>query len=502
MEGEQNKNIEQNIEEQVKGSIEPAKPIEEPIEKTKIPASVWSTKRKFLYLGGIIVFVLLLSVYPLYKTFKTTPTCFDNKQNQGEVEVDRGGPCPILANSQVLPINILWGSFFKIEDNLYDIAALIENRNTSAGVENLDYTLRLYDEKDELIEERSGTSFLNPSEQALLFEPNIGVIDAIPTRVEVDLGIPIWVSAKRFKSNLVIKNKTLTATSTSPRLTVTVGNNENSAVQNIEARALIYDTQRNIIAISSTYIEALERNEERKIFFTWPNPIKGISYERVCSVPVDVALVFDRSGSMNDDGSNPPQPITSAKKAAKVFIDNMQEEDNIALVSFATDASIDQQLTANRDEVVNAIDNIAIGTPDREQHTNLGDAILKATVELLSDRTRAVAKKAMVILTDGIASRPLNPDNANDEKYPETYAEGSIISARDANMLVYVIGLGANVNKKFLEKNIATTPTYYFGAATASELNGIYKQIAQDVCLDEAFITEILLRTNNFTSVR
>jgi len=259
-------------ENKVEQQVKPAGNVEQieasPTGKTEIPASVWSTKRKFFYLIGLVIFIAVLSAYPLYKTFKITPTCFDNKQNQEEVDIDRGGPCPILADSQVSQINIIWGSFFKIEDNLYDLAALIENRNTSAGVENLDYTLRLYDEKDELIEERSGTSFLNPSEQALLFEPNIGVIGQIPTRVEVDLGSPVWISAERFKSNLAIKNKILTATSTNPRLTVTIENNEDGAVQDIEARAVIYDTRRNIIAVSSTYIEGLERNEKRNIFFT------------------------------------------------------------------------------------------------------------------------------------------------------------------------------------------------------------------------------------------
>jgi len=471
------------------------------IGQAQIPTSVWSMRRKFFYLATFVVIIILLSIYPLYKIFYTVPACFDNKQNQEELGVDCGGPCSILCEQQVSPVNIIWGTFFQVQKNLFDIAALIENQNTNAGIEHLDYTLRVYDERDELIEERNGTSFLNPNEQALLFEPNIGVLGQTPTRVEVDLGRPTWVSAERFKTDLAIKNKVLSDIETSPRLTVTIENNEDRPVQDIEARALIYDSRRNIVAISSTHIESLERNEARDIFFTWPTPISGAPYERACTAPVDAVLIFDRSGSMNDDSPEPPQPITAAKAAAQVFVNNMGDEDYMSLVSFATGANVDQTLTSDHSEVESAIENITIGVPDNTQHTNIGDAILKAIEELRSERTREIAKKAIVVLTDGIASRPLPPEGFSNESglsYAEVFAGESAEGAHESKMLVYAIGLGANVNEEFLSGSIATTPEHYYGAATAGDLERIYGEIAESVCLDEVFITEILVRTNNF----
>ena len=35
--------------------------------------------------------------------------------------------------------------------------------------------------------------------------------------------------------------------------------------------------------------------------------------------PLDVMLVLDHSGSMDDIGGDPPQPITDVKNAAKAF---------------------------------------------------------------------------------------------------------------------------------------------------------------------------------------
>jgi hypothetical protein len=475
---------------------------EHEVTHEEAPASLWSMRRKFLYFLLFVGVIILLSIYPIYKTFfSAAPTCFDGKQNQGEVGVDCGGPCTLVCSQQVTPVNIIWGNFFKVQDGIYDIAALIENQNTGAGVKHLAYTLRLFDGSNQLIAERSGVSFLNPNERTLLFEPNVEVLNQVPARVEVDLGTPEWTVAKDTKPSLVVKNKVLSNTDTEPRLTVTLENDDNTPLQNIEARALVYDAQRNIIAVSSTFVDGLIPGESRTVFFTWPNPISGIGYQHACTAPVDAMLVFDRSGSMNDDNTDPPEPITTAKNAAQAFVDNMQARDDIGLVSFATNASLDQALTSDRTRLKSAINAITIGTPDNEQQTNIGDGARAAINELVSGHTRADAKKALVLLTDGIASRPLNPNDPKDEQYPETYAEQQIAQAKADNILVYVIGLGAKVNQSFLQ-SIATTPAYYYGAATASDLAQIYREIAASVCTDEAFITEILVRTDGFTSVQ
>ena len=75
--------------------------------------------------------------------------------------------------------------------------------------------------------------------------------------------------------------------------------------------------------------------------------------------PVDVVLVFDRSGSMNDDGwdetINDWQPIGDAKIAAKNFVDLLGGNDRAGLVSFATKASLDEPLTFDHQDVKDAI---------------------------------------------------------------------------------------------------------------------------------------------------
>lgn len=73
--------------------------------------------------------------------------------------------------------------------------------------------------------------------------------------------------------------------------------------------------------------------------------------------PLDVMLVLDRSGSMDDAGGSPPEPITSAKNAAKLLVDTLDPaQDQVGLVSYATTASLDRTLTSNLAAVKTAID--------------------------------------------------------------------------------------------------------------------------------------------------
>ena len=103
-------------------------------------------------------------------------------------------------------------------------------------------------------------------------------------------------------------------------------------------------------------------------------------------------------------------------------------------------------------------------------------------------------QKAIVLLTDGVASRPLNPENEIDKKYPETYAGEKAQVAQSNDISLYVIGLGDTVNEEFLVEEVATAPDYYYKAATPVELKGIYDEIAKAVCREETFITDIVVR--------
>src|SRR3989344_1803184 len=105
----------------------------------------WSRRRKRIILS-IVVFVLIVVIgVPVFFLFYRTPTCFDDKQNGNEVGIDCGGSCQLLCRAESLPL-VLKGDprILKVQDNTFEVVALIENSNTSGEISQAGYVVKLY----------------------------------------------------------------------------------------------------------------------------------------------------------------------------------------------------------------------------------------------------------------------------------------------------------------------------------------------------------------------
>lgn len=470
----------------------------------------WASRQKLRYTLGIILVLLLLVGYPVYviihAVFYQPPTCFDGKQNQDEENVDCGGICERICVGMAQPLSVVWVRTLPGADGYYDVAAKIDNLNAGARLESFGYVIKIYDASDVLIYKKEGEDYADAGERFLVFEPNIYLGDDKPYRTEIEItGSADWLSSDRKTISLKIVDKELLHTENGSRLNALVQHQGIvGSYSDIDIYAVISDITGKPVGISQTYIKSLIAGDDKNIFFTWPVSLKeqtaGLCENRASLptellIPSDVMLVFDRSGSMNNDSNDPPQPITNAKEAAKEFANRMLGVDRVGLVSFATEASfpIDQGLTYEQQEIKEAIDDIIIGTPDHEQHTNLGDGIKKALKEL-EKNSRDKAKKAVIVLTDGVASRPLDPTDAS---YAEKYATLQAAQAVKQDTLLYVIGLGEDINSQLLTFDVASSPEKFYQAASSEELSRVYTDIAQAVCEEDVFLYEIYIRISD-----
>ncbi len=462
----------------------------------------WASKRQLAYLFLVVGTIIVVSAYPIYRTFiYHEPSCFDSERNQDEEGVDCGGSCHAVCSVSVTPLLVDWSRFFKVSDGTYDLAAYVENRNFSAGIERIGYKFELYDNGSTLLATQKGSIFVNPGEQFVVYEPNVKVGDAVPTRVffEFDKD-PQWVKGVTAQQPLSVKSRSLTDPYGSPHLEATIVNDSIDTLSNVNIFAIVYNSSKNAIAASETTLDTIGKEEEKNIFFSWPAPLLSRPASGSCTAPTDTMLVFDRSGSMENDGKNPSQPLTNAKNAAGTFVDKIGPADKIGLISFATTASepIDLPLSSDSSLAKKAIGNISISKDSEASgYTNLGDAIEKATLELSSLRHESIAKRAMIILTDGDSNRPKNPHNPKDITYPEVYATEKATEAKKAGISIYTIGLGNEVSEDYLKNKIASTPDYYYKAVTSDNLGAIYKRIAQDVCKEETFTTDVITHLNS-----
>ena len=211
-----------------------------------------------------------------------------------------------------------------------------------------------------------------------------------------------------------------------------------------------------------------------------------------CPTHVDVALVTDRSTSMQQEMMGVSR-LESAKDAAKIFLNLTSEQtDQVSVVSFATDATTDQSLTFNHTLAIEAIEAISVLNPP-PQRTNIGEGIRKAREDLLA-HAHNISDKAIILLTDGAPNEwgdpatpcisvPTSPTDCTD------YALEQAQIAKDNDIDVYVIGLdvtqpfrvGILVNISSENDPDANNGTYYYPAATLSELEAIYIQIASEI---------------------
>jgi Mg-chelatase subunit ChlD len=142
------------------------------------------------------------------------------------------------------------------------------------------------------------------------------------------------------------------------------------------------------------------------------------------SPPRDVMLVIDCSGSMDDDGGRPPQPISAVKDAAHILCDSARTEDHIGLTVYGwrDPALFDREtghleilMTADREAVKGLISTLTAG--HYANYTNIAGGI-RVGGESLRDASRSNVERVLIVLTDGLANRVEPPYGVPDRDLP------------------------------------------------------------------------------------
>lgn len=444
----------------------------------------WAFWRRTQYAGGFFVFLMLISTGIYFGFFYKDASCIDGSQNGAERGIDCGGSCTRICAIDVTMPTPLWARAFKVTDGQYNAVAYIENKNMSAGSPEVSYTFKLYD-KDGLIAERSGVTIIPPDSVYPIFEGRIDTQGRIPTDTFIELGdTELWYPATGSREQFTVEGRELVGADSSPRLSARIRNNELTEAKNVEIVATIFDTNGNALTASRTIVPRFDSRATEDVVFTWPEPIAKTI--RSCELPTDVVLAIDLSGSMNNDGGTPPQPVTSVLRAAEAFIDRLNQNDKIGVVTYATNAVTTAELSSDSKAVRAKIGTLAIDPKEEKGNTNTGDAIIKAMSELSSNRHSRDARKVVVLLTDGLATAPA--------KEPEKYAIDAALQLKETGTEIFTIGLGASANDVFL-KSLASDESHYFKAGSADTVDKIYRSVTDAICEDGAAVIEIVPKT-------
>ena len=232
-------------------------------------------------------------------------------------------------------------------------------------------------------------------------------------------------------------------------------------------------------------ITNLDPNENQTIYDT--ASVQGgytFSYPliRKQDMLLDIMMVIDRSGSMDDPiPGDPENKIYYAKEAACNFIDRLNiTTDRVGLVSFSTTSNVEVGLTYDYDFIKLKINNLS-----PSGWTNIGGGIQDSNTQFnTTGRLGDNATWVMILLSDGKANRPV------DEEYAREFAQNQSQIAQELGVWVYTVGLGAqdDIDEELL---IEIQNEGYFYAPSARDLEDIYQAIAEDLIYD--FKWDILL---------
>ena len=224
--------------------------------------------------------------FGFYRAFAPQPTCFDNRQNQKEEEVDCGGPCiPCLFKHQK-PLEVFWARFVEVRENTYDVAAEIRNPNAKLAATSFEYILKMFDTAGVLVDSRRGTAFIYPAETMHIVEVGLTsgrVIRNVTLRIERER----WAISESIAPNVVVGNREYGLESEDGGeksvLKAIVVNNSVLDVPGIRVAVLAFDDRANLLGVHGTVIDTLRAGESRPVKFIWPSmfprPVSSIVIE-------------------------------------------------------------------------------------------------------------------------------------------------------------------------------------------------------------------------------
>jgi len=210
-------------------------------------------------------------------------------------------------------------------------------------------------------------------------------------------------------------------------------------------------------------------------------------FARKVDLPLSLTILIDTSASQE-------RTLPEEKDAAMSFLESVVRpaKDEVAIISFTGEATLEQGMTNNISRLRRAVDNVkftppsgyvgggvVVGTPPisggnqtTAGSTAIWDAIWVTSEEVLGPAPEGT-RRAMILLTDGVNTSGLKQ------------MKEAIEAALRSEAVIYSIGIGDNyydgVNKGALKKISESTGGHAFFPRDEGELRDAFKQIQEEM---------------------
>lgn len=215
-------------------------------------------------------------------------------------------------------------------------------------------------------------------------------------------------------------------------------------------------------------------------------PQEIFTFNKQVDLPLSVAILIDTSGSQI-------RTLPDEKAAATAFINDVvrQNKDEVAVLSFTGDTTLEQGLTGNLSRLMRAVSSVeyippsgtaggvVVGTPPisggnqmTAGSTAIWDAIYVTSDEVLREAPEGT-RRAIILLTDGIST-------SGKTKFDE-----AVEAALKVDATIYAIGIGDDyrygINEGVLRKLTERTGGRAFFPRSDADLRKAFTQIQVDL---------------------
>lgn len=235
----------------------------------------WKIIKQITYALLLILCIGGASFYAYTRFSTKVSTCTDGIHNGYEKGIDCGGLCARICKAEVLPIEVKWSTFFTIEKNVYDIAAMVTNKNTNATtISSLTVIYRVYDkEGNEIFTKEKQEIALTNADTPLVLS-NV-YLEKEPSLVTVSFVEAPYVKInEKYNAPRIQVLRTSFENGDIPRAIASIKNITQETFFDMPIRIVLYDENNIPLAIGSSYIKLLNKGGIQNVIVTWKKPFE------------------------------------------------------------------------------------------------------------------------------------------------------------------------------------------------------------------------------------
>lgn len=231
----------------------------------------WRLKRQLAILS-IVVLITGGVIFLFFYQFAPEATCFDNKINQEETDIDCGGPCMPCALKNPKEISVFWSKFVKFSPGAFDVAAYLKNPNEFLGASEVSYQFELVDQIGASVAIRRGKTFFLPGEEIYVVESNLAT-SREPVAVNFKITDIKWVFGEFRRPDMIVGERNfekIGEDSVETTLETSVQNRSIYDFGVVEIDVLVLDISENLLGIQKSIEKNFLAGEKRAFEFSWP----------------------------------------------------------------------------------------------------------------------------------------------------------------------------------------------------------------------------------------